>query len=88
MASLPRLCNKKYEVPGTGVIIEKGTKVQIPVWGIHMDPEYYPEPEKFNPENFSPENKCKRPEMTFLPFGEGPRMCIGKFKYYLFISCL
>ncbi|KAF7281450.1 hypothetical protein GWI33_004775 [Rhynchophorus ferrugineus] len=76
-ASISRVCSKKYEVPGTGVTIEKGTKVQIPVWGIHMDPEYYPEPDKFNPENFSAENKAKRSEMAFIPFGEGPRMCIG-----------
>ncbi|KAF7281449.1 hypothetical protein GWI33_004774 [Rhynchophorus ferrugineus] len=77
VAILPRVCSKNYEVPGTKVTIEKGTKVQVPVWGIHMDPEYYPEPEKFNPEHFTPENKANRPEMAFLPFGEGPRMCIG-----------
>lgn len=42
-----------------------------------MDPEYYPDPEKFNPENFRPENKAKRHSMTFLPFGDGPRNCVG-----------
>ncbi|XP_030767023.1 probable cytochrome P450 6a14, partial [Sitophilus oryzae] len=74
---IPRYCTKDYHVPGTDVIIKEGTQVQIPAWGIQTDPEYFPNPEKFNPENFSAENKSKIPEMAFIPFGEGPRMCIG-----------
>ncbi|XP_076271103.1 putative cytochrome P450 6a13 isoform X1 [Rhynchophorus ferrugineus] len=74
---LPRICSKTYRVPGTEVVIQKGTRVNIPVWGIHKDPEYYPDPEKFNPENFTEQNKADRPDTTFLPFGEGPRMCIA-----------
>lgn len=46
--------------------------------GLHHDPEYYPNPEKFDPERFSEENKSKRPAYTYLPFGDGPRICIGK----------
>ncbi|XP_076273987.1 putative cytochrome P450 6a17 isoform X2 [Rhynchophorus ferrugineus] len=76
-ASIPRVCSKRYKVPDSDLVIEKGVRVQIPVWGLHMDPEYYPDPEVFNPENFSEENRNKRPDFTFLPFGEGPRMCIG-----------
>nr|QTM97422.1 Cytochrome P450 [Sitophilus oryzae] len=74
---ISRMCNRRYEVPGTDVVIEKGIRVHFPVYGLHRDPDYYPNPEVFNPENFSEENKAKRPEFTFLPFGEGPRMCIG-----------
>ncbi|XP_060525154.1 probable cytochrome P450 6a13 [Cylas formicarius] len=72
-----RACNKTYKIPGTDFEIEKGTLVNIPIVGVHMDEEYYPEPEKFDPERFSEENKSKRPNFTYLPFGEGPRMCIG-----------
>lgn len=76
-ALITRECSNDYKVPGTDVVIEKGTKLFIPAWGLHNDPEYFPNPEKFNPENFSEENKVKRPDFTFIPFGEGPRMCIG-----------
>ncbi|XP_066257307.1 probable cytochrome P450 6a13 [Euwallacea similis] len=74
---LPRECTKDYQVPGTDMIVEKGTTVHVPIWGIHMDPIYYPNPEVFDPDRFSDENITKRPDFTFLPFGEGPRMCIG-----------
>ncbi|XP_076273991.1 putative cytochrome P450 6a14 [Rhynchophorus ferrugineus] len=76
-AALPRVCTEDYTIPGTDLLIKKGVRVQIPIWGIHMDPEYYPQPESFNPDNFNHENKMKRPDCTFLPFGDGPRMCIG-----------
>ncbi|KAJ3656091.1 hypothetical protein Zmor_015192 [Zophobas morio] len=77
LPNLNRVCNKNYTVPGTNRVIEKGTTVLIPVLGIQHDPEYYPNPEKFDPERFSEVNKKKRHPCTFLPFGEGPRICIG-----------
>lgn len=57
--------------------IEKGTLIFIPVQAIHYDPEIYPDPMKFDPERFSPEEKAKRDVVTYLPFGEGPRNCVG-----------
>ncbi|CAG9859907.1 unnamed protein product [Phyllotreta striolata] len=72
-----RICNEDFKVPGSDFVIEKGTVIRIPLTGITRDPEYFPEPEKFDPERFSPENKINIPPFAHLPFGEGPRNCIG-----------
>ncbi|XP_024943138.1 probable cytochrome P450 6a13 [Cephus cinctus] len=79
---VPRMCNKSYRIPGTETIIETGTKVLVPIYAIHHDPIYYPEPEVFDPDRFLEENRKTRESCTFLPFGEGPRICIGtRFAY-------
>lgn len=59
------------------VVLRKGTAVYVPLMGVHHDPKYYPEPDRFDPERFTEENKRSRPNFTFFPFGEGPRICIG-----------
>lgn len=75
---LDRVAVDDYKLPNSDLVIEKGTPVYIPVFGIHYDSEYYPEPEKYDPERFSEENRQKLPTFAHLPFGEGPRNCIGK----------
>ncbi|XP_063243200.1 cytochrome P450 6j1-like isoform X1 [Bacillus rossius redtenbacheri] len=75
---LDRECLSDFIIPGTQLTIETGTQIMIPVLGIHFDPEIYSEPQKFDPERFSDENKNKIPQYAYLPFGEGPRFCIGK----------
>lgn len=78
LSFITRKCVEDYELPGEDVIIEKGTIVLIPVRGIHYDEEYYPEPKKFDPDRFTEENKRDRHQYAHIPFGEGPRICIGK----------
>ena len=73
-----RVCAKSTKLRGTDVTVDKGTKIWVPILGLHHDPKYYPDPERFDPERFSEEEKKKRPHFSYLPFGEGPRNCIGK----------
>ncbi|KAL1418763.1 hypothetical protein MTO96_025792 [Rhipicephalus appendiculatus] len=61
----------------TEVKVMKGHLVAIPVYSMHHDPEYFPEPSKFDPDRFSDENLENIRPFTYLPFGEGPRNCIG-----------
>lgn len=76
---LNRLCVADYQIPNTDVVIEKGTSVIIPMFGIQYDPKYFPNPDVFDPERFSENNKQNVQPFTFIPFGDGPRICIGKF---------
>ena len=75
---LDREAEEDFQLADTNVTIEKNTPIIIPLSALHMDPTYYPDPEFFNPERFSPENKRKIPSFAYIPFGEGPRNCIGK----------
>jgi cytochrome P450 family 6 len=85
---LDRTCFSDYELPspsGNGTVtLPSGTGVFVSVLGIQNDPQYFPEPEKFDPDRFTEENKRSRPKYTYIPFGEGLRMCIGNIT--LFIS--
>lgn len=49
-----------------------------------MDPEYFPNPEQFDPERFNKENKKNIKDFTYIPFGEGPRMCLGMYIIFSF----
>lgn len=76
-----RLCNRDYifdDGTDTKFLIEKGRTVWVPISAIHRDPNYWPEPDKFDPERFNDENKKYIVPGTFLPFGSGPRNCLGE----------
>ncbi|XP_053677318.1 cytochrome P450 9e2-like [Anopheles nili] len=77
---LNRECVREYQYDdGHGVkfTMEKGALVFISIIGMHYDPKYFADPERFDPERFNEENRKKIQSGTYLPFGAGPRNCIG-----------
>ncbi|XP_058460174.1 probable cytochrome P450 6a14 [Malaya genurostris] len=75
--SLNRAPDSDYRIPDSEHVIPKHTGVIIPVYAIHHDEDIYPDPERFDPNRFLPEVVSSRHPYSFLPFGEGPRICIG-----------
>ncbi|KAH7938534.1 hypothetical protein HPB49_024979 [Dermacentor silvarum] len=61
-----------------GKFIPAGVSVMVTPWLIHHDFEIWPEPEKFLPDRFAAENSESRQNGTYMPFGLGPRVCIGQ----------
>ncbi len=60
-----------------GYLVPKNQIVLIAPYTLHRRSEYFPQPENFDPERFSPEREKQLPRHAYLPFGAGPRICIG-----------
>ncbi|XP_058460202.1 probable cytochrome P450 6a13 [Malaya genurostris] len=75
--NLIRVSSTAYTIPDTKLTVPAGTAFQIPVYAMHHDPEYFPDPDRFDPERFRSEIVRTRPSYCYLPFGAGPRNCIG-----------
>jgi cytochrome P450 len=74
-----RLCIKPYTLDVNPPLeLEAGDRLLIPIYGLHHDPTYYPDPERFDPERFRDENKMHINTLAYLPFGSGSQSCIGK----------
>jgi cytochrome P450 len=57
--------------------IPTGTAIFYPFWAVHMNPQYWPDPEAFIPGRFTPGEAARRPRYAYIPFGLGPRSCEG-----------
>lgn len=78
---IDRSCSKDYTMDlgnGKSVEFKKDDVIFLPYYLLHHDAEYFPNPEHFNPYRFSDENKDSIVTGSYLPFGMGPRACIGR----------
>jgi cytochrome P450 len=75
ISAIQRRPNKEDII--NGVKIKKSTHLLINIYGMHHHPNYWENPERFNPERFRPESEQQIPPFVYLPFGGGPRRCIG-----------
>ncbi|XP_023938411.2 cytochrome P450 6k1-like [Bicyclus anynana] len=76
MSWLDRVAADDYKVDDK-LTIKAGTPVYVNGVGMAYDPDYFPDPDKFDPDRFTPENEQNIKPYTYMPFGEGPRICIG-----------
>lgn len=67
----------KEDVEIGGFELPRGAIVIVSIYGIHHHPDVYPDPERFDPRRFAPEAEAMRARGAWLPFGAGPRVCIG-----------
>ncbi|MFC4068984.1 cytochrome P450 [Actinoplanes subglobosus] len=72
---LPRRSLAADEVGGYPV--PAGADVLICPYTLHRHPEFWPDPERFDPERFAPDRRSDRPRYAYIPFGAGPRFCVG-----------
>lgn len=74
-AALPRRATQHTSIGGYR--IPKGTDVFVSTWAMHRDPSLWPDPTRFDPDRFLPERVKARSRWAYLPFGGGPRSCVG-----------
>uniref|UniRef100_A0A8D8NM11 Cytochrome P450 6g1 n=1 Tax=Culex pipiens TaxID=7175 RepID=A0A8D8NM11_CULPI len=75
--SLPEGATGYKLEPFHDFVIPNKMPVLIPIYAIHRDPKFFPDPLRFNPERFSKENLDKIVPCSYMPFGVGPRTCLG-----------
>jgi cytochrome P450 len=66
------------DVPMRQHLIPAGALVFASQYGVHRDPRWYPDPERFDPTRWRPEAVVDRPKFSYFPFGAGTRVCVGE----------
>jgi cytochrome P450 len=84
--SIPRRALREFEFGGYR--IPAGTGVGISPSAVHMDPQHWPDPKRFDPLRFTPDLIAKRHKYAWVPFGGGAHMCIGLHFAYMQIKVL
>ncbi|CAH1279089.1 unnamed protein product [Diabrotica balteata] len=78
--TVPHFCRKaatEYRIRNTDLVLEKGTRIYIALWPLHNNERYFPEPQKYDPERFRNFDWSKDGKLVYMPFGAGPRRCLG-----------
>lgn len=75
---LERICTKAYQIPDSSLTLAENSHISIPVACLHRDAQFFPDPEKFDPDRFSVNNKNNIVPGSYIPFGDGPRLCIAE----------
>lgn len=80
LAYIDRECGEDFYSlePISSFKVPRGFPIYIPAFALQRDEKYFPNPSKYNPERFSEEKKGSIPSYAYLPFGLGPRECLGK----------
>ncbi|XP_074604015.1 putative cytochrome P450 6a13 [Brevipalpus obovatus] len=76
LACLPRKTSEEIGI--NGYSLPEGTLTLTAIYSIHHDEKIYSDPNQFDPSRFDPENITKIPPGAYIPFGDGPRRCIGE----------
>lgn len=66
-----------YQVPNTKFVLPKDSVLFVPALAIQRDPSIYADPMRFDPDRFTKDNVAARHPYAWMPFGKGPRECIG-----------
>ncbi|CAG2164304.1 unnamed protein product [Oppiella nova] len=74
---LIRQASEDYKLGDTGITLKKGQQLEIPIYAVHLNEEFYEKPNDFIPDRFLPENRHNIKPYSYIPFGAGPRNCIG-----------
>lgn len=74
-AIIPRRVNKNFELGGDS--LAAGTLLLVPIYAIHRHKTLWEAPHVFDPERFQPAKVASRHRYAYMPFGAGPRICIG-----------
>ncbi|XP_054157216.1 cytochrome P450 3A56-like [Oppia nitens] len=77
LTRLERIASEPMKLGDTGIKLDKHQMIEIPVYAIHRSERYHKNADRFTPERFLPENRKKLIPYSYLPFGTGPRNCIG-----------
>ena len=79
---LERTCTNDVTIESsdgkTKIDFKKGDLVHMPVYVVHRDERYFPEPSKFDPERFLGEREKEHHRYSYIPFGAGPRNCVAR----------